>query len=86
MGSLEPAAIQFMLRSLPGGQVTIFIHACLDLRKPSKLCYWFILYSCIMIIYVTEFWKITHMSGPETIRIFDFSMALLIAETTFKKY
>jgi len=35
-------------------------------------------------IYVTEFWKITHMVTPETIRIFEFSMALLIAEKTFK--
>jgi len=35
-------------------------------------------------IYVTEFWKITHMGVPETIRIFEFSMALLIAEATFK--
>jgi len=34
--------------------------------------------------YVTEFWKITQMGVPETIRIFEFSMALLIAETTFK--
>jgi len=33
---------------------------------------------------VTEFWKITHMGAPETIRIFEFTMALLIAETTFK--
>jgi len=38
---------------------------------------------CI-IQYVTEFWKITHMGVPETIRIFEFSMALLIAETTLK--
>jgi len=35
-------------------------------------------------IYVTEFWKITHMGTPETTRIFEFSMALLIAETTFE--
>jgi len=35
-------------------------------------------------VFVTEFWKITHMGAPETIRIFEFSMALLIAETTFK--
>jgi len=35
-------------------------------------------------IYVTEFWKITYMGAPETIRIFEFSMELLIAETTFK--
>jgi len=33
---------------------------------------------------VTEFWKITYMVVPETIRIFEFSMALLIAEITFK--
>jgi len=33
---------------------------------------------------VTEFWRITHMVAPETIRIFEFSMALLIAKTTFK--
>jgi len=33
---------------------------------------------------MTEFWKITHMVVPEPIRIFEFSMALLIAETTFK--
>jgi len=33
---------------------------------------------------VTEFWKITHMGAPETIRIFEFSMTLLITETTFK--
>jgi len=33
---------------------------------------------------VTKFWKITHMGVPETIRIFEFSMALLIAETTLK--
>jgi len=33
--------------------------------------------------FVTEFWKITHMGAPETIRIFEFSMALLIAEKTF---
>jgi len=31
--------------------------------------------------YVTEFWKITHMGAP---RIFEFSMALLTAETVFK--
>jgi len=31
---------------------------------------------------VTEFWKITHMVAPETIRIFELSMALLIAEIT----
>jgi len=35
-------------------------------------------------VYVTEFWKITHMSVPEPIRIFEFIMALLIAETTFR--
>jgi len=35
-------------------------------------------------IIVTEFWKITHMGAPETIRIFEFSMALLIVEITFK--
>jgi len=34
----------------------------------------------------TEFWKITHMGTPETIKIFEFSMALLIAETTSKLY
>jgi len=34
--------------------------------------------------YVTGFWKITNMVAPETIRIFEFSMALLIVETTFK--
>jgi len=28
--------------------------------------------------------EITHMGTPETIRIFEFNMALLIAETTFK--
>jgi len=33
---------------------------------------------------VTGFWKITHMGAPETIRIFDFSMALLIVQTIFK--
>jgi len=33
---------------------------------------------------VTGFWKITYMGTPETIRIFEFNMALLIAETTFK--
>jgi len=37
-------------------------------------------------INATEFWKITHMGAPETIRVFEFGMALLIAETTFKKY
>jgi len=36
------------------------------------------------VTFVTEFWKITHMGMPETIRIFEFSMALLIAATTFK--
>jgi len=36
------------------------------------------------LIFDTEFRKITHMVAPETIRIFEFSMALLIAETTFK--
>jgi len=35
-------------------------------------------------VYVTEFWKITHMVVPETMKIFEFSMALLIAETTLK--
>jgi len=35
-------------------------------------------------LFVTKFWKITYMVAPETIRIFEFSMALLIAETTFK--
>jgi len=33
---------------------------------------------------VTEFWKITDMGAPETIRIFEFSMALLIAEILLK--
>jgi len=33
---------------------------------------------------VTELWKITHMVAPETIRIFEFSLALAIAEATFK--
>jgi len=33
-------------------------------------------------LYVIEFWKIIHMVAPETTRIFEFSMALLIAETT----
>jgi len=33
---------------------------------------------------VTGFWKITHMGVPETIRIFEFSMALLTAEPTLK--
>jgi len=33
---------------------------------------------------VTEFWKTTHMFVPETIIIFEFSMALLIADTNFK--
>jgi len=33
---------------------------------------------------VTKFWKITHMVVPETIKIFELSMALLIAEKTFK--
>jgi len=36
------------------------------------------------ITFVTEFWKIPHMDAPETIRIFEFSMALLIAVITFK--
>jgi len=36
------------------------------------------------VTYVTEFWKITHMGAPETIRFFELSMALLIAETNFK--
>jgi len=36
------------------------------------------------IIIVTGFWKITHMGAPETIRFFEFSMALLIVQTTFK--
>jgi len=35
-------------------------------------------------LFVTKFWKITHTVVPETIRIFELSMALLIAETTFK--
>jgi len=35
-------------------------------------------------IFVTKFWKITHMVAIETIRIFELSMALLIAETTFE--
>jgi len=35
-------------------------------------------------VYVTEFLKITHMVAPETIKIFELSMELLIAETTFK--
>jgi len=39
---------------------------------------------CLAFKNVTEFWKITHMVVPETIRIFEYSMALLIAETTFK--
>jgi len=34
--------------------------------------------------YVTGFWKITHVVATEIIRIFEISMALLIAETTFK--
>jgi len=35
-------------------------------------------------LFVTEFRKITQLVAPETIRIFEFSMARLIAETTFK--
>jgi len=35
-------------------------------------------------IIVTELWKITHMGAPKTTRIFEFSMTLLTAETTFK--
>jgi len=35
-------------------------------------------------LFVTGFWKITHMGAPETIRIFELSMALLTAETTYK--
>jgi len=35
-------------------------------------------------VYVTEFLKITHMGVPEKIRIFEFSMALLIVEATLK--
>jgi len=38
----------------------------------------------IHITYVTKFWKITHMGAPETIRIFEFSIGLLIVEATFK--
>jgi len=48
-------------------------------------------YFCTHIQYVhicDRIWKITHMVVPATIRIFEFSMALLIAETiaetTFK--
>jgi len=33
---------------------------------------------------VTEFWKITHMAVPETIRNFEFGMELLIVETNLK--
>ena len=36
--------------------------------------------------YVTEFWKITHMSVHEIIRIFVIDGFLLRAEHTFKKY
>ena len=38
---------------------------------------------CLQLLYVTEFWKITLMVAPETIRIFGTSMVLLIAESTF---
>ena len=34
--------------------------------------------------YVTEFWKITLIVVPETIRIFETSMVLLLAESTFQ--
>jgi len=36
------------------------------------------------VIIVTGFWKIIHMVSPETIRIFVFTMALLVIDTTFK--
>jgi len=35
-------------------------------------------------IFVTEFWKITLMGVPETIRIFKFTMVLLTAEGTIQ--
>jgi len=35
-------------------------------------------------IYVTEFWKITLMVMPETIRIFQFTIMLLTAEKPSK--
>jgi len=41
------------------------------------------LYEIYPLLYVTGFWKITHMGAPETIRIFEFSMTLLIVQTIF---
>ena len=41
------------------------------------------IYIYIYNTYVTEFWKITLMAVPETIRIFETSMVLLIVENTF---
>jgi len=41
-------------------------------------------FSQIQLQIVTEFWKITHIVALETIRNFESSMALLIAEATFK--
>jgi len=43
-----------------------------------------VLYLHHSIVYVTEFWKITLMVAPETIRIFELSMMLRIEEATFK--
>jgi len=56
-------------------------HTVLVIPWALVLC---LIYTHGITIYVTEFWKITHMGAPETIRIFEFSMVLLIAETTFK--
>jgi len=39
---------------------------------------------CSYICHKSYMWNITHVVVPETIRIFEFSMELLISETTFK--
>jgi len=77
--------IKPLIFGFKAGIVTVYI--VLSLAGYKCLCKWaleVVISYMTIAIYVTKFWKITHMGAPETIRNFEFSMALLTAETTFK--
>ena len=48
------------------------------------VCVHLCVYMCMCLIYVTEFWKITHMVVHEIIRIFMFGVLLIRAGNKFK--
>jgi len=64
---------QEVTTEIPISQLAIF--------KAAEIVHKLSFKAAIALISVTEFWKINHMVA---LRIFEFSMALLIAETTFK--